>query len=186
MGRVMSLINVTPDGFADGKYVKTDAEYFDFIHGLLSRTDTVAFGRNSFEMFQTTWPSRMNPENATPWQVQMAKALHAIPKIVYSSTLKSTTWHNSTIAREPDPVHIKKHKADNKGGILTIASPQLLASFTRMGLIDDYYFCIQPLLGGQGDVRLFDRLRLDDHRRLRYVGSTDLLSGVHIVHYECL
>ncbi|MGC3947838.1 MAG: hypothetical protein QM762_25580 [Chryseolinea sp.] len=46
----MSLINTTPDGFADGKYVKTDAEYFDFVHDLLSDTDTVAFGRKSFEL----------------------------------------------------------------------------------------------------------------------------------------
>ena len=49
MGKVMSLINTTPDGFVDGKYAIIDAEFYEFTHGLLSDTRTVAFGCNTFE-----------------------------------------------------------------------------------------------------------------------------------------
>jgi len=184
MGKVMSLINTTPDGFVDAQYVTTDSEYFGFVHSLLSDTDTVAFGRNSFELFQGIWPSRMDRDKATEWQVKMATALHEIPKTVYSSTLKTTTWNNSTIVKKVDAEHINAYKEENKGGLLTFASLNLVAALTEMNLIDDYYFCIQPLIAGRGEVRLFDQLKLDNHRVLNYVDSTALKSGVHIIHYE--
>ena len=184
MGSVTSLINTTPDGFVDGRYSKIDSEYFDFVHTLLSDTDTVAFGRISFEQFQATWTARMDPNHANEWQFKMARALHEIPKIVFSSTLQQITWHNATIARTVDAEAISAHKGKSKGGLLTFASLSLVATLTEMDLIDDYYFCVQPLIAGQGEARLFNKLRLDTHRLLRFVDSTDLKSGVHIIHYE--
>ena len=35
MGKVMSLINSTPDGFVDSQYTIVDAEYYEFTHSLL-------------------------------------------------------------------------------------------------------------------------------------------------------
>ncbi len=34
MGKVMSLINTTPDGFVDGKYAIIDAEFYEFMMAL--------------------------------------------------------------------------------------------------------------------------------------------------------
>src|SRR6266571_7895104 len=73
MGKVISLINTTPDGFADSQYVNADAEFHEFVHGLLAETDTVAFGRNSFELFQQIWPAVLEKEGAPESQVRMAK-----------------------------------------------------------------------------------------------------------------
>jgi dihydrofolate reductase len=184
MGRVISLINTTPDGFVDARYVTPDAEYFDFILGLLTDIDTVAFGRTSFELFQGIWPPRMDPNKATAWQLKMAKALHEIPKTVYSTTLKTTTWNNSTIVRKVSIDQVNAYKSNDKGGLLIFASLSLVATMTEMNLIDDYYFCVQPLIAGGGEVRLFDRVNLRSELRLRYVKSTSFASGVHIIHYE--
>ena len=64
MGKVMSLISTTIDGFADRDYVIIDAAFFDFTHKLLSGTSTIAFGRNTFEQFQTaghlSWKTKTN------------------------------------------------------------------------------------------------------------------------------
>ena len=185
MGKVMSLINTTPDGFVDSRYVIPDSEYFEFTHGLLADTRTVAFGRNTFEQFQNTWPSRLENENATEWQVRMARALTDMPKTVYSSTLKTTTWNNSTIVQKMDTEYINSYKQEGKG-LLTLGSPGLVAALTEMKLIDDYYFCIEPLIAGKGDVRLFDKVKLDTGRPLKYLDSTQLKSGVHIIHYQCV
>ncbi|MES2732461.1 MAG: dihydrofolate reductase family protein [Bacteroidota bacterium] len=184
MGKVISLINTTPDGFVDAQYAVIDAQYFEFIHHLLAETRTVAFGRHSFELFQGVWLSRLEDENATPWQVKMAKALADIPKEVYSSTLKTTTWNNSHIVPKIDPERLNAYKQQAQGGLLTFASLNLVASFTEMNLIDDYYFCIQPLLAGKGGVRLFDKVSLESSRPLKYVASKQLKSGVNIIHYQ--
>ena len=132
MGKVMSLINATPDGFADGQYAIVDAEFYEFTHGLLSDTRTIAFGRNTFELFQNRWPPIMEMENAPEWQVKMAKALNDKHKVVYSSTLKSTAWNNSSIVHRVDAGHINAYKLLGKEGLLTLGSLGLVAALTEM------------------------------------------------------
>jgi dihydrofolate reductase len=183
MGKIMSLINITTDGFTDGKYAIIDPEFFEFSHGLLSDSKTVAFGRNTFELFQDRWPPILEKENEPEWRVKMARVLNDKHKAVYSSTLKTTTWNNSTILQKVDAGHINSYKQKGVGGLLILGSLALVATLTAMKLIDDYYFCIQPLIAGDGE-RLFDVSNLDTTRPLNYVNSTHLKSGVHIIHYQ--
>jgi len=114
----------------------------------------------------------------------MARALHDKHKIAYSTTLKTTTWNNSTIVQKIDAEQIDSYKTKGKGGLLTLGSLNLVASLTEMNLIDDYYFCMQPVLAGNGSVRLFDKVKLNTPRSLKYVDSIQLKSGVHIIHYK--
>ena len=182
----MSLINTTPDGFADGKHAIIDAEFYEFTHGLLADTRAIVFGRETFELFQKRWPAILEDKDAPDWSVRMAKVLNDKQKAVYSSTLKTTTWNNSNILQNVDAEHINAYKQKGEKGLLTLGSLGLVAALTEMNLIDDYYFCIQPLVGGNGDVRLFDKIKLDRSRPLKYVDSTQLKSGVHIIHYQSL
>ena len=126
----------------------------------------------------------MDNENTTEGQRRLAKALTDIPKVAYSSTLKTTTWNNSTIAQKIDANHINSYKQEGKKGLLTVGSMSLVATITEMKLIDDYYFCIQPLIAGKGNVRLFDKIKLDTAQPLKYVDSSQLKSGVQIIHYQ--
>ena len=186
MGKVISLINTTPDGFVDSQYVNADAEFHEFVHGLLAETQTVAFGRNSFELFQQIWPAILEKEDAEESQVRMAKALTDKPKYVFSSGLTSTTWSNSTIVKAIDAVAINQFKQPGQQGLLTIGSPGLVAELTKQQLVDDYYFCIQSVIAGNGGVRLFDKLPLDARLPLKFVESNQLKSGVIIIHYQRL
>src|SRR5690348_8251490 len=122
MGKIISLINTTPDGFVDSQYVNADAEFHEFVHTLLAETDTVAFGRSSFELFQQIWPTVLQKEGVHESQTRMAKALANKPKQVYSSTLQTTTWDNSSIVAKIDENTISQYKQDGKKGLLTIGS----------------------------------------------------------------
>jgi dihydrofolate reductase len=184
MGKIVSMINTTPDGFADGPNTIIDAEYFEFTHGLLSEARTIAFGRHTFEQFQNRWPPLLENKDAPEWQVKMAKALNDKHKSAFSSTLKTTSWTNSTIVPKLDAGYLNAYKLVDNGGLLTIGSLSLVAALTEMNLIDDYYFCIQPLIAGKGNIRLFDKIRLDNARPLEYADSKQLKSGVHIIHYQ--
>src|SRR3984957_11950842 len=176
MGKVISLIGITPDGFADAQFLIVDDGFHEFAHGLVSDTQTVAFGRNTFELFQTIWPPRLENENATEGQRKLARALTDKPKTVYSSTLKKTTWNNSTIAQKIDAGHINSYKQEGKKGLFTVGSVSLVAELTEMKLVDDYYFCIQPFIAGPGSVRLSDKLHLDTSLSLKYIDSTQFKS----------
>lgn len=184
MGKLISLINTTPDGFVDSRYVIADAEFHEFVHTLLANTHTVAFGKNSFEMFQEVWPSVLKREHPDEAQVRMAEALGNIPKVAYSSQLKTTTWSNSSVRAAIDAEELRREKKENEKNMLTIGSPGLVASLSRQGLVDEYYFCIQPHIAGGGDVRLFDRLNLPERLHLQFVASRALATGVVILHYK--
>ena len=182
MGKIVCLINMTADGFCDSHYVIADAEFHEFVHGLLADAAAVGFGRASFELFQGVWPPMLGNPGKPESQVRMARALHDKDKIAFSTTLKDTGWANSRIADLVDAELVARYKEGEKG-LLTIGSPGLLASLTEMGVVDDYYFSIQPVIAGGGSVRLFDRLRLDARRPLQFVDAVRLGSGVNILHY---
>jgi dihydrofolate reductase len=184
MGKVISLINTTPDGFVDSQYVNADAEFHEFVHGLLAQTQTVAFGRNSFELFQQIWPAVLEKEGVPESQVKMAKALTDKHKNVYSSALTETTWKNSSILKAIDPDQISRFKEPNEKGMLTIGSPGLVANLTELNLVDDYYFSVQPLIAGSGNTRLFDKLKLDTRQPLKFIEAMPLKTGVVIIHYQ--
>lgn len=175
MGKIISLINTTPDGFVDSRYVNADEEFHEFVHTLLAKAETVGFGRNSFELFQQIWPAVLEKDGAPESQVRMAQALTDKPKQVYSATLETTTWKNTTIKKAID----REQK-----GLLTIGSPGLVAELTKLNLVDDYYFAIQPLIAGSGQARLFDKLQLDGRLPLNLVATKQLKTGVLILHYQ--
>ena len=183
MGKIVSLINITTDGFVDGRYAITDADFFEFSHGLLSEAGTVAFGRNTFELFQDRWLMILEKEDEPEWRVGMARVLNDKHKTVYSSTLKTTTWKNSTILENVEAGHINSYKQEGNRGLLTLGSLSLVAVLTEMDLIDDYYFCIQPVIAGEGE-HLFAMMNLTKARPLNYIDSQQLKSGVHIIHYQ--
>ena len=137
MGKVIALINATPDGFYDSEFVIADAEFHECVHGLLANTQTVAFGRNTFELFQGVWPPILENKDAPGSQVKMAKALHDIDKIVFSTTLGSTTWNNSTIVKEIDADKINHFKQSSSKNLLTIGSPGIVAALTRLNIADE-------------------------------------------------
>ena len=186
MGKVISLVNTTPDGYSDAQFLSIDDEFHEFAYGLLSDTQTVAFGRKTFELFQEIWPPRLENMNASQGQRKLARALTDITKIVYSSSLEKTTWNNSSIAQKIDISQINSFKQEGKKGLLTVGSISLVAALIEMKLIDEYYFCIQPLIAGSGNVSLSHKLHLDTPLQLKFIDSKHLKSGVHIIHYQSI
>lgn len=184
MGKIISLINTTPDGFVDSHYVNADPEFHEFVHELLADTKTVAFGRNSFELFQEVWPAVLTREGVHESQVRMANALAEIPKQVYTTSLGTTTWKNTTIVNAIDGTSLQQYKENGSKGLLTIGSPGLVAALIQDSLVDEICFCIQPLIGGNGNVRLFDKIKLESRRPLTCIGSRVLKTGVVILRYK--
>jgi len=114
----------------------------------------------------------------------MAQALNDIDKTVFSATLGSTQWNNSTIVKKLEAGEINDFKQTGKKNLLTIGSPGIVATLTRLNLADEYYFSIQPTIAGHGHVRLFDTIKLDARQPLKFIDATPLKSGVIILHYE--
>ncbi|HEY8959348.1 dihydrofolate reductase family protein [Chitinophaga sp.] len=183
MGKLISLINVTLDGFFDSQYVNANAEFHEFVHTLLAEAHTVGFGRGSFELFQQIWPAVLTNPGSAESQRRMAQALNDIDKIAFSTMLKETTWANSRI-KTLDVELIDQMKTGSDKNLLTIGSPGLVGELTRLGIVDEYYFSVQPVIAGGGNSRMFAREGLPERQPLQFVDSRSLTSGVQILHYR--
>jgi len=182
MGKLISLINVTLDGFCDSQYVNANAEFHEFVHTLLADAHTVGFGRGTFELFQNVWPAILANPQSQASDVRMAQALNDIDKVAFSATLQQTSWSNSR-TEILDMSNIRKIKISNDKNLLIIGSPGLVASLTRMNLVDDYYFSVQSVIAGSGNSRLFLQDTLQERKPLQFIESIPLESGVQILHY---
>src|SRR5215813_13611337 len=59
------------------------------LEGLLA-SDAMLMGRRTYEIFAGVWPARTGP---------YAERLNNMPKYVFSSTLRTADWNNSTIVQ---------------------------------------------------------------------------------------
>ncbi len=64
------------------------------------------------------WPPILENGNKPEPQIKMAQALNDIDKTVYSATLRSIKWNNSTIVKKinPDKINIFKRNSDKMAG----------------------------------------------------------------------
>ncbi|MDX1959624.1 MAG: dihydrofolate reductase family protein [Leptospiraceae bacterium] len=91
-------------------------------------------------------------------------------------------WNNTTILETVDSTTLTKFQ-DKK--ILIFGSPDLVSELTRQGLIDNYYFTVQPIIAGSGK-RLFDNLNLSNRLNLKLNHTLQFQSGVTTLFYSRL
>jgi dihydrofolate reductase len=187
MRRIVAFNNVSADGYfaaPDGKldWVVPDPEMDKFAAGAIARggTDTILFGRKTYQMFASFWPHVLDdPETApdphtagrTSAEMRaMAVMLNETPKVVFSKTLKEATWAQSRIVRDLDPDAIAAMKQERGKDMMIFGSGAIVSLLTRHGLIDEFLFAVSPILLGGGrtllnGVSASTRLDLKEERR---------------------
>jgi dihydrofolate reductase len=103
------------------------------------------YGRRIYEMM------RYWDEDRSDWDAiaqDYAQAWRAQPKWVVSRTLKSV-GPNATLISHDVEAFVRRLKADVTGDI-DVAGPELAASLTDLGLIDEYRIYLHPVVLGQG------------------------------------
>ena len=92
------------------------------------------------------WPSASGP---------FAKAMNEIPKVVFSDSLASADWGETTIATGDLAESVTRLKRDLPDGyLLAHGGTRFARSLVETGLIDEYRLMIHPVVLGAGE-RLF-------------------------------
>ena len=106
----------------------------------------------------------------SPLMRDFAETWQAADKIVYSTTLETTSTHKTQLVQTFDPEAIGQLKAATEHDIL-IGGPELAAHAFRAGLIDECHLFLIPILVGGGKSALPDNVRLElellEERRFR-------------------
>ena len=180
MRKVIFSINITINGYADHTNVIADDELHDFFTGLLNEVDVILFGRKTYQLMESYWPTIVkNPTGNKP-EDEFAVLIDNIPKIVFSRTLKDVDWKNTKLKKEVVKAEISelKHQADKD---ILAGSPGLIAAFTQLGLIDEYQLAVHPIILGKG-LPLFKNVK--DRVNLKLLKTKTFGSGVTVLYYK--
>jgi dihydrofolate reductase len=180
MRKLIASINMTVDGFCDHTAVIADEELHQNANELLKNTDAILFGRITYQLMENSWPAIVQHPTGVPAVDEFAVLIDNIPKIVFSHTLTSVNWKNTRLVNSDMKEEVIKLK-QQPGKNLGVGSPSLIASMMQWGLIDEFRFCIQPIVLGKG-LTLFKNIneRID----LRLLKTQVHGSGAVTVFYE--
>jgi|SRR4051812_40432697 dihydrofolate reductase len=123
-----------------------DPEFKQFISGNASGGGVLLFGRKTYEMMASFWPT---PAAAEQFPA-VAKGMNAAPKIVFSKTLKKATWSNTTVIGGDLVTEVRKLKEASGEPMTILGSGSIVAPLARAGLIDAYQLLVFPLVLGEG------------------------------------
>jgi dihydrofolate reductase len=172
---------ITLDGFFEGpghdlSWHRVDDEFNDFAWEQIKGCETILFGRKTYEMMTSYWPS---PEAVTEDPVT-ADLMNFWPKIVFSRTLRKAAWNNTRLAN--DAVDEIQRLKDQPGKPLIIfGSANLCASLMEAGLIDQYRLLVMPVILGKG-VPLFQQV--ESQLNLNMIGTRIFMNGNVLLTYR--
>jgi dihydrofolate reductase len=175
MRKLIFAINLTLDGCCDHTKGIADDELHEYYTQLLRDYDTFVYGRKTYQLMVPFWPDMAKTNSgSTKAMNDFAHAFDAIKKIVvFSRSLENVEQKNASIVRTNLKDEILKLKKQEGKNILT-GGVDIPSQLIQLGLVDEYYFVIQPLLVGEG-IRLLERATLQE--KLQLVESKFFASG---------
>ncbi len=188
MRKIISLIHLSLDGFAAGPndeldWISYDEELEQDAHSLHDLTDTVIWGRRTYEGMADYWLTVPGNPDSTPAELAHAHWLDNATKIVVSRTLERIEWNNATntvLIKDNIADEINKIKQQPGKDIWFIGSIMLAQTFIQLDLIDEYRININPTVLGRGKP-LFANVTRDFS--LKLLESKTFKSGVVSLRY---
>jgi len=189
MRKLIAAINMTLDGFCDHTAMFADDEIHQHYNELLSNADTLIYGRITYQLMESYWPSVVkNPTGNKPID-EFAVLIDNISKIVFSRTLKNVDWKNTKLKKEiikEEVLELKQSRSQspvNNGGSknILVGSPSLIVALTQLDLIDEYQLSVQPIVLGSG-LPLFKNVK--DRVNLKLLKTKTFGCGAVTLYYE--
>ena len=148
MGSLVMFNMVSLDGFfadQDGSidWHTTDEEFNDFSVEQLASAGGLVFGRRTYELMAGYWPAATS-------DTDVANAMNSLPKWVFSRTLASAEWTNTTLLREATPDAISAIKAVQGKDLMLFGSANLAQSLIAQGGVDEFRLMVSPQVLGDG------------------------------------
>jgi dihydrofolate reductase len=169
----------------DGVYEAPDQWHFPYfndemgheIDAQVQATDTLLFGRQTYQEFESYWPQQGS-------DVELADYFNSTPKLVVSNTLTSVSWQHTTLISGDINAELTRIKNLPGKDISITGSGTLVRSLLRDGILDELRLLVHPIAVNSGK-RLFDGTGTGEGDRipLRLVESKTLSTGVLALTY---
>lgn len=190
MRKLVAFMHVSLDGYAapaDGSLEWTfrgmSEEVSQASSMLLKDVDTALYGRQTYQGMQGYWTTVPGNPESTPDEIEHAHWVEQISKIVFSTTLETTDWHNSRLIKDHVAEEINLLKQQPGQTLMIFGSPRLVHSLIHLdpGLIDEYRLFLHPIVLGDG-APLFKNVK--ESMNLNLSASKIFTNGVAYLCYQ--
>jgi dihydrofolate reductase len=147
-----------------------DPAQLDFLRS----ADAHIFGRSAYESIGEAMTTKFSDHPFAP-------ILNAAPKVVFSRTLKTADWANTTIAAGDTAGEIDELRRSGEGYVIVWGGVRLWRSLMQLDLIDELRVNLYPYVSGEG-ARLFDGV--PSSYALELVSSAASSSGIVELQYR--
>jgi dihydrofolate reductase len=185
MRKLIVFNHVTLDGYfvdknGDMSWAKADhqdAEWNAFVAENASGGGVLVFGRITYELMASFWPTPFAIENMP----EVAKGMNSMPKVVFSRTLVQASWNNTTLVKGDLAAEIRKMKQTPGEGMAILGSGSIVSQLAQEGLIDEYQIVVNPLALGKGRT-MFEGI--EEELTLKLTKSRAFSNGNVLLCYE--
>ena len=154
MSRLVVFNHVTLDGYftdmnGDMSWAHVDdkdTEWKAFVEGNASGGGVLLFGRITYELMASYWPT----PNAIQNYPIVAKQMNDLPKVVFSRTLDKVSWNNTKLVKSDMVAEIRKMKKEPGKDMVIFGSGNIVSQLAQEGLIDEYQIVVNPIVLGKG------------------------------------
>ncbi|MBV8253083.1 MAG: dihydrofolate reductase [Chitinophaga sp.] len=183
MRNLVLFMHVSLDGYVassngEMKWIHLDDEIFDYVHQRIAQTNTALYGRRTWELMESYWPTAADKPGATKHDKDHAAWYKSAEKYVLSNTMSPIP--NATVIGGALVPAINALKQTPGKEILLFGSPGAGHSLMQYNLIDEFWLLVNPVLVGSG-IPLFKHA---PHRKLELITSHPFKSGVVAMHYR--
>lgn len=175
MRNVVAGLFISLDGVAESPdqwQFEFDDDMANALAAATADQDAILLGRVTYEEWAPYWPTATDP---------FAGFINNTPKYVFSTTLDTVEWQNSTLVKGDLVEAITNLKQQPGKTIGTAGSPTLVEALLQADLLDELQLWVHPVVAGRGK-RLFKDGRA--MKRLKLVNTQTTRSGVVILSYR--
>ena len=136
-----------PNGEID--WFVTGEDFFEDTPEVFERVDTMLFGRVTYEGMLSYWTS----PKAIAADPVIAEQMNTTPKVVFSRTQDRVSWgkwDNARLAKGEIGEAAAKLKQEPGRDMIIFGSGTIVSQLTQLGLIDEYWLFLNPVILGSG------------------------------------
>jgi dihydrofolate reductase len=167
-----------PNGELD--WVTVNDEIFNHVGKRISEGDSAMYGRVTYNMMESYWPSAGAKPNATRHELEHSQWYAGIHKLVVSKSMKGMTLPRTSIISDNIQDKINEIKQRPGKEILLFGSPATTHSLIQLNLIDGYWLFVNPIILGKG-IPLFKNI--EEKIKLRLLNTQQFTGGVTELNY---
>jgi dihydrofolate reductase len=188
MRRLVLLEHISLDGYmaapdGDMGWIRVDEELWDYVTPIIDAADTAVYGRTTYEIMQSYWPTAASQPDATSHDIHHSEWTRTATKLVFSKTLPAAPWDASgdaTLIRDDVASVIRQLRQESGKDMVMLGSASLARTLIAQGLVDDYRLNLNPIVVGGGVALFPDTTSL---RQLQLASCRTFRSGVVGLHY---